>query len=151
MISSSFDWCNNGISALMAEYYPHDFSIMDGDGIVRKNYTSASVDVTRLIIYESKHENEHMGSQQLNTLTLLSKLIKWEECDEMSGVFIIRHDEGLNTFDISNVKTKINFKITSRDALYRWFSPLNISAAIFNPTEFKLLRDLFNIQKNENK
>jgi len=133
-------WCNNAISKKLNEEYPHDFSICDIDGVCRTYYQkqikpyplSPIIYKSRLVIYESKHEGEKISNTQLDTLDILQQNMKWENFDDKSGVFIIKHDDELNELKIytisnisKNIKTeyKLNFiKKLSFDEFYNWIS-----------------------------
>lgn len=125
--SIDYNWCNNAIGAKLNKDYPRDFSLCDIDGLVRKEYVSSSKHYTRMIIYESKHENEKIGTSQLKSLTTLSASIRWENFDNYSGVFILRHDEELNDVIVYKIhendwqrRGEISF-----ETLYAWFSALD--------------------------
>lgn len=115
------EWYNNRIGKKLHEEYPHDFSICDIDGLVRLSYWS-----TRLIVYESKNDNEkNMGYPQRTSLKLLESVIDWSRLDQMSGVFVLR------IVDIDNeiVWTDLDgheVRRTTFDELYNIFSAKDV-------------------------
>lgn len=122
---TNFDWCNNDISQRLAKDYPHDFSICDVDGIVRKEYILGYTHYTRFIVYESKHERELFSLSQLKTLSALSSAVDWKKFDRYSGVYGIRHNDDLTTFRIYNITDNQALDLGTMngfDSLYQWFS-----------------------------
>ena len=97
-------WHNNKISKRLDEEYPHDFSICDIDGICRCFYKQNNTWKTRFIIYESKEKNEEASQTQLQSLYELQTNIKWENFDEYSGVYLLKHDEAVEKIDMYKIK-----------------------------------------------
>lgn len=101
-------WHNNKISKKLNEEYKHDFSICDIDGICRCFYKQDNTWVTRFIIYESKEESESASQTQLQSLYELDVNIKWENFDDMSGVYLLKHDEEISNINRCKIKKVIN-------------------------------------------
>ena len=126
------EWYNNEISKKLYNDFPHDFSICDIDGVCRKFYKDNNEWKTRLVIYESKHINERSSQTQLGTLFTLDKNINWNSFDELSGVFLILHNNELDELMIHKIidtsytlkpKYDIEYiKTISMDYFYKWIS-----------------------------
>lgn len=86
------DWQNNRISKKLNLEFPTYFSLCDIDGAVRCEPSQYNeIDKTRLIIYESKNENEKpMKEQQHTTLKIIQASIDWSRFDSESGVFVMK-------------------------------------------------------------
>ena len=118
-------WQNNLIGKTLNEDYPRKFSLCDIDGLIRMGYYLNKVNYQRLIIYESKFENERpMKKPQLDSLKMLYNSIDWSKFDKYSGLFVLKvsTDEG----KISNIKWyDLNYKFirnTSMDEFYNLIS-----------------------------
>jgi hypothetical protein len=122
-------WQNNKISKKLNEEYPHDFSICDIDGICRCFYKQNNTWKQRFVIYESKEKNEEASQTQLQSLYELDKSIKWENFDEHSGVYLLKHDEDVKCIDVYKIKENGFHKYqyekigeTTMDRFYNWVS-----------------------------
>ena len=129
------DWHNNKISKRLDEEYPHDFSICDIDGACRVFYKENNFYKNRLVIYESKELSEIITQTQLNTLFVLDHNIKWENFDEFSGLFIIRHDINIWNLKVMKIIEIVGYgrplfdcqivKEITLDDFYNWISATN--------------------------
>jgi hypothetical protein len=125
-------WYNNEIGKRLYEEYRHDFSVCDIDGVCRKFYKQNNSWNTRLVIYESKHENEEISDTQLNTLYVLDKSIDWRNFDKYSGIFLIKHNENLSQLELNKIvnvsetikpRFELNYiKTIDMDGFYNWIS-----------------------------
>jgi len=122
-------WHNNRISRKLNEEYPRDFSICDIDGVIRTHYVDTNEELrTRLIIYESKNDNEQkMRAPQIKTLRLLEQSINWDNFDNYSGVFVI--------------------KIMDIEAHLKWYS---LNRALVRETSLRQLYEIFSCKETEN-
>lgn len=85
------EWYNNRIGKKLYEEFPRDFSVCDIDGLVRFEYYKNNSHHTRLIIYESKNEEEKaMKPSQYKSLKLIADAIDWSNFDEFSGLFVLK-------------------------------------------------------------
>ena len=111
------EWYNNAISKKLHEEYPKDFSICDVDGLVRFSYWR-----TRLIVYESKWENEKkMGDPQKKSLITLDDAIDWSKFDSMSGCFVLQIVDLENEIRWFNMDRQ-KVRTTTFKGLYEIFS-----------------------------
>jgi hypothetical protein len=116
-------WHNNRIGKKLNEEFSKDFAICDVDGLVKCFYTDNKGQIhTRLIIYESKNENEKkMGAAQRNTLQTLANSIDWSKFDSLSGLFVLKIvdiDNRIIWYDINGEK----IRETTFAELYNIFS-----------------------------
>ena len=85
------EWYNNRIGKKLYEEFPRDFSVCDVDGLVRFEYYKNNSHYTRLIIYESKNEDERpMKSAQYKSLKMIDEAINWHMFDYLSGLFVLK-------------------------------------------------------------
>jgi len=143
-------WHNNKISKKLNEEYPHDFSICDIDGACRVFFKEDGKYKNRLVIYESKEINEEIKQTQLNTLWEINANMRWENFDEYSGVYLIRHDEEIWNLKIYKIQKIIGYqklifecefiKDMTMDGFYNWISATD-----------KRDKELYISNKNNNK
>lgn len=116
------EWYNNRIGKELNQNYPKDFSLCDVDGIVRCHYSINEDLFTRLIIYESKNNQEKkMGKSQLMSLRKLQEAINWSMFDSMSGVYVLQIidiDENIRWYSLDGVL----IRKTTMSELYKIFS-----------------------------
>jgi len=139
------EWYNNEIGKCLYEKYPHDFSICDIDGVCRCFYKLNGSWLIRLVIYESKHNDESISNTQLDTLYFLDDAVDWTKFDKYSGTFLIQHDENLDELRvhkiINNSKTvrpnlELKYiKTITMDALYKWISAKDIQKEVQRPSD----------------
>lgn len=130
------EWYNNEIGKYLYEKYPHDFSVCDIDGVCRCFYKQNGKWKIRLIIYESKHDNETISNTQLDTLYWLDDAIDWTKFDKYSGTFLIQHNENLDELKIHKIineskyprpQLKLKYiKTMTMDGFYKWVSAKDI-------------------------
>jgi hypothetical protein len=106
------DWQNNRISKKLNLEFPTYFSLCDIDGAVRCEPSQYNdIDKTRLIIYESKNENEKpMKEQQHTTLKIIQGSIDWSRFDSESGVFVMKIidlEKNIIWYDLQGTEVRI--------------------------------------------
>lgn len=122
-VDGDYAYCNNPINGMMAAEFPHDFSICDIDGTVRKHYMAYGQREMRFLITEVKKWNEPIHGTQEDTLLFLSSSLQWEKCDNESGVYIVKHSEHMDSFDVYDVYSKYHKYTFNPIELHNWYSP----------------------------
>lgn len=144
-------WQNNVLSKKLFEKSEHDFGYMDGDGVIQKCYFGGN----RMIFLEVKHMNEKVTYSEWLILSDLAR-IPWESLyDDKSGVFLLRHDEQVNYFEVYKItpETKSTAQLgkptiyTFKD-LYEWFSAKDKDKPTFDTKQKELLSELWKQKEN---
>jgi len=130
------EWYNNEIGKRLHEEYAHDFSVCDIDGVCRCFYKIKGEWHTRLIIYESKYDGEHISDTQLGSLFDLDNAIDWSRFDNYSGTYIIIHNQELTKLKVNKIENisntlKPDFSLKyvntiNMDIFYNWVSAKDV-------------------------
>lgn len=111
-------WQNNIVGKYLYDHCPHDFGYMDGDGVNHKDYGFGC----RIVYLEVKHWNEHLSDSEWIILRDLAKM-PWEQSyDDLSGVFMLRHNEELTHIDVYKFYKNTD---ASNLTLWRHFDNMN--------------------------
>lgn len=108
----------------IADKFAKTFSCCDMDMMFRKEYTNKKNQHSRrMLIVESKYDNEHLSISQFNTIIHMAESIKWEMFDSESGAYVIRHDSDFTKFRVYSISDIENVKYTFNQIdLYHWIN-----------------------------
>lgn len=120
------EWCNNPINKIMANQFPHDFSIMDIDGMIVKEYGNK----IRILFTEIKNIGEKSSNRQNIGYSYIFNSFNWSKYDIFSGIYKIYHNTNLDKFDIYKMNNDgFEFKGMYYDIndIYEFYSAKNDS------------------------